>query len=175
MRLVISVMATFTIIASCCLTGVAQEAESGVATTTKATMLITGLHCPPCTRTVESGLRRVKGVKAVKVDWKTKNARVEFDESLLPVQALAERIAATPHMMGGGMHYGAWLAVKVPNWTDSTAEVAQLTLKEVAGVKKVVSYPAQKSLGIQFDTGSELTIQHLIDALAKADIEVGDH
>jgi hypothetical protein len=29
---------------------------------TKATYSITGLHCPPCTRTVESALKKVKGV-----------------------------------------------------------------------------------------------------------------
>ena len=30
---------------------------------TQATYSITGLHCPPCTRTVESSLKKVKGVQ----------------------------------------------------------------------------------------------------------------
>ena len=46
----------------------------------KATYSVTGLHCPPCTRTVESSLMKVKGVKSFKVDWQTKSAKVEFDE-----------------------------------------------------------------------------------------------
>src|SRR5262245_41393485 len=80
---------------------------------TKATFLVTGLHCPACTTTVESSLKGVKGVRSIKVDWKTKNARVEFDESVLSAQHLARQIAATPHMMGGNMHYAAWLALKI--------------------------------------------------------------
>src|SRR4051812_33733303 len=59
---------------------------------TKATFLVTGLHCPPCTTTVQSSLARVKGVKSVTVDWNTKNAKVQFDESVLPAQALAAAI-----------------------------------------------------------------------------------
>ena len=48
--------------------------------TVKATFLITGLHCPPCTATVEKSVKSIKGVKSVKVDWATKNAKVEYDE-----------------------------------------------------------------------------------------------
>src|SRR5262245_3500641 len=78
---------------------------------TKATFLVTGLHCPPCTSTVQGSLSRVKGVQSVSVDWNTKNAKVVFDESVLPAQALAAAIEGTPHMMGGGMRYGGWLAL----------------------------------------------------------------
>jgi periplasmic mercuric ion binding protein len=56
---------------------------------TKATFLVTGLHCPPCTSTVQSSLSRVKGVKSVTVNWNTKNAKIEFDEGVLPAQSLA--------------------------------------------------------------------------------------
>ena len=41
----------------------------------QATYMITGLHCPACTRTVESSLGHVDGIRSVKVDWKTKNAQ----------------------------------------------------------------------------------------------------
>jgi copper chaperone CopZ len=70
---------------------------------TKATFLMTGLHCPPCTRTVESALTGVKGIRAIKVDWKTKAAVIQFDETVLPAQKVAQLIAATAY--DGGAHY----------------------------------------------------------------------
>src|SRR3954470_4096798 len=82
---------------------------------TKATFLVTGLHCQPCTTTVQGSLGRVNGVKSVSVDWNTKSAKITFDESVLPAQALASAIERTPHMMGAGMHYGGWLYLKVPS------------------------------------------------------------
>lgn len=35
---------------------------------TKVTFLVTGLHCPLCTKTVESAVLKLPGVKAAKVD-----------------------------------------------------------------------------------------------------------
>src|SRR4051794_10457540 len=61
----------------------------------KATFTITGLHCPPCTRTVQSSLAKVPGVKSATVDWKTKSAKVEFDESKTSAQKLAQLVAGT--------------------------------------------------------------------------------
>src|SRR5450631_2341961 len=66
----------------------------------KATYVVTGLHCPPCTKTVESSLRKMKGIHSINVDWTSKNAQIEFDESVLPAQKVARLIADTPHMMG---------------------------------------------------------------------------
>ncbi len=59
---------------------------------TKATYSITGLHCPPCTRTVESSLKRVKGVRSAKLDWNSKTAKVEFDESALAHRRLLRQL-----------------------------------------------------------------------------------
>src|SRR5262245_63153661 len=70
---------------------------------TKATFLVTGLHCPPCTSTVQGSLSRVKGVKSVTVDWNTKHAKVVFDESVLPAQSLTYAIENTQTMMGSDM------------------------------------------------------------------------
>src|SRR6267142_7205817 len=75
---------------------------------TKAIFQIIGLHCPPCTNTVQSSLSRVKGIKSVAVDWNAKNAKVVFDENVLPAQSLAAAIDGTPHMMGASMHYSGW-------------------------------------------------------------------
>jgi copper chaperone CopZ len=134
-------------------------------TATKLTLLVTGLHCPPCTRTVENSLRGVKGVKSAQVDWKTKNAKIELDESVLSAQALVHKLASTPHMMGKGMHYGSWLALKIPAWDDATAQHAESVLKAIAGVKKVTAFAKQKTIGVQFDVGTALTSHALIDAL----------
>src|SRR5436189_858166 len=111
---------------------------------TKATFLVTGLHCPPCTSTVQGSLTRVKGVKSVAVDWNTKSAKIVFDESVLPAQSLAAAIEGTPHMMGAGMRYGGWLYLKVPSITDqASGQKAKETLSKVEGVKSVAVYPAK--------------------------------
>lgn len=141
---------------------------------TKATFLITGLHCPPCTKTVESSLRKANGIRSVRVDWKSKNAHVEFDESVISAQAISQSVAGTAHMMGGGMRYGAWLALKIPSWKDSTASEVQAALENMDGVKKIVPYPAQRAVGIQFAAGHDLTTARLIDTLKQAGIEASN-
>ena len=143
---------------------------------TKATFLVTGLHCPPCTSTVQSSLGRVKGVKSVAVNWNTKNAKIEFDESVLPAQALAAAIDTTPHMMGAGMRYGAWLALKVPSVTDeASGQKAKDALSKVEGVKTVVVYPAQHSVGVLFAGQGTMSSQKVIDALGKEGIEASNY
>ena len=140
--------------------------------TTNATYLITGLHCPPCTRTVESSLRNVEGIRTIKVDWKSKNARIEFDEEVLPAQKVAQLITATPHMMGGNMHYEGWLALKVPDLKDdATAKQVKDVLSKVEGVKQVATYPKQRSVGIAFAAKGDLTSDQLIEALNNAGIK----
>ncbi len=142
---------------------------------TKATYLITGLHCPPCTRTVEGSLSRVKGVKSVSVDFRTQNAKIEYDESVLPAQTLTSLIAGTPHMMGGGMRYGGWLALKVPSITDdASGEKAKATLSKMEGVKSVAVYPKQHSAAVLFTGKGSLTSQQMIEALAKEGIEASN-
>ena len=84
-----------------------------------------------------------KGVKAVKVDWATKSAKVEFDETVLPVQQLAAAVAATPHMMGGGMSYGSWLALSVPEIKDeASAKMAEMAVHDIKGVTSVGASPS---------------------------------
>jgi len=139
---------------------------------TKATFLITGLHCPPCTSTVQNSLARVKGVKSVAVNWNTKNAKIEFDEGLLPAQALASAIDATPHMMGGGMKYGAWLAMKVPSISDEpSGQKVKEVLSKVEGVKTVAVYPAQHSAAVLFAGKGTLSSRQLTELLVKQGIE----
>lgn len=144
-------------------------------TTTKATFLITQLHCPPCTRTVEGSLSRVKGVKSVSVNWATKNAKIEFDESVLPAQTLAAAVEGTPHMMGGGMRYGGWLALEVPSITDeASGKKVKEALTKVKGVKSVAVYPKQHSAAVLFAGNGSLSSGQLIEALASEGIEASN-
>lgn len=139
--------------------------------TTKATLSITGLHCPPCTGTVQSSLSRVKGVKSIAVDWNKKNAKVEFDESVLSAQALAAAIEGTPHMMGGGMRYAAWLALSVPSLTDdASGQKLKDVVGKIEGVKSVAVYPAQHSASVLFSGKGSTSSQQIIDMLAKEGI-----
>src|SRR5213080_3463969 len=143
---------------------------------TKATFLVTGLHCPPCTSTVQGSLSRVKGVKSVTVDWNTKNAKVVFDESVLPAQSLAAAIETTPHMMGAGMRYGGWLALKVPSIKDeASGQKAKDALSKIDGVKTVSVYPAQHSVGVLFAGKGSASSQQLLDALSKEGIEASNY
>jgi len=143
---------------------------------TKATFLVTGLHCPPCTSTVQGSLSRVKGVKSVTVDWNTKHAKVVFDESVLPAQSLASAIETTPHMMGAGMRYGGWLALSVPSITDdASGQKAKDAVNKVEGVKTVQPYPAQHKLAVLFTGNGNASSQQLIDALAKEGIQASNY
>jgi copper chaperone CopZ len=138
----------------------------------KAKFLITGLHCPPCTSTVEGSLRKAKGVQSIKVDWNTKNAVIEFDESVIPAQKVAKQIAATPHMMGNDMKYGGWLALKVAGVEqEETAAKAKEALGKVKGVAKVAVYPKLGSVGVAFTADGKVTIQELLSALEAAGLK----
>jgi copper chaperone CopZ len=146
-----------------------QPKADSDATIVKADYVITGLHCPPCTKTVESSLEHAKGIRSIRVDWKTKNAHVEFDESLVPAQKVARLIADTPHMMGSKMHYGGLLVLKVDEIKDdATAKPAKEALGKVKGVERVVAHPAQHSVEVQFATKGDVTTKQLIEALKTA-------
>jgi copper chaperone CopZ len=138
----------------------------------KGTFLITGLHCPPCTSTVEQSIKSIKGVRSVKVDWATKNAKIEFDEQQIPAQQLSSRIAATPHMMGGQMRYGSWLALKVPDiGGDGNSDKAKAALAGVKGVSTIAVYVPQKSVGVSFTGQGSVTSTQLVDALKEAGLD----
>ena len=99
------------------------------------------------------------------------SARVP-DEAVLPAQALASAIEGTPHMMGGGMRYAGWFALRVPTLTDeaSGAKVKE-ALTKVAGVKNVAIYPAQHSAAVLFSSQGTTSSQQVLDSLKEAGIE----
>ena len=142
---------------------------------TKATYLLTGLHCPPCTQTVQRSLAGTKGVRSVTVDWNAKNAKVEFDESILPAQVLAQKIASTSHMMGGNMHYSGWLLLKVPSITDArSGKVAKDILLSSEGISQVALYPEQHSLAVQFSSKGKLSSKDVIKLLSLSGVEASN-
>ncbi|MBS1984952.1 MAG: heavy-metal-associated domain-containing protein [Bdellovibrionales bacterium] len=148
------------------------EDAAPVPQTVKATFLITGLHCPPCSKTVEQSLKSIKGVKSAKVDWATKNAKVEFDERQIGAQQIASRIGSTAHMMGGNMRYGGWLALKVPDvGGEGNADKAKAVLSKVKGVSTVAVYVPQKSVGVAFAAEGNVTSVQLVDALKVAGLD----
>ncbi len=143
---------------------------------TSATYLITGLHCPPCTKVVEGSLSKAAGVHSVKVDWETKNAKIEFDETVIPAERVAQLIAATPHMMGPNLHYDGWLALKAAGVKDeASAKTAKDAISKVTGVKKVEAFPAQHMVEVQFAADGNVTSGQLIDALASAGIKAENY
>lgn len=142
------------------------------AKTTKGTYLISGLHCPPCTTTVEKSVKGMKGVQSVKVDWSTKDARIEFDEQQVSVQQIAKRISSTAHMMGGKMQYAGWLALKVPEITaEGNAEKVKSALTKIEGVSTVITYPKEKSVGVAFSEKGNITTTQLVKALKDVGID----
>jgi len=143
--------------------------EPAAAGSVKQTFVVQGLHCPPCTNTVAAALKRTKRVENVKVDWNTKNAWITFDERLISAQQVAQQIAATPHMMGRGMHYQASLALKVSGVKDdAAAEKAKAALADVPGVAAVYAYPQHESVAVRFGEEGKATTADLIAALKKA-------
>jgi copper chaperone CopZ len=144
----------------------AHADSQGTATT--ATYAVGGLHCPPCTRTVESSLARTKGIKSAKVDWATKSAKVQFDENIITAADVADTVARTPHMMGGGMKYSGTLALSVPAVQDKeTGKTAAGVLEKLPGVAKVTAFPTSHTLTVQFKDRAKLTSAQLIEALGQ--------
>jgi copper chaperone CopZ len=72
-------------------------------------------------------------------------------------------------MMGGKMHYGGLLVLKVAQIKDeATAKPVQEALSNVKGVERVLAYPAQHSVEVQFATKGDVTTKQLIEALKTA-------
>jgi copper chaperone CopZ len=109
------------------------------------------------------------------VDFKTKNATVEFDEAVISSQEVARALADTPHMMGGNMQYGGSLVLGVAGLKDdATGKKAKDALAKVEGVSKVTPFPKQESVSVEFSGKGKATSKQLIEALDKAGLK-GSH
>jgi copper chaperone CopZ len=63
------------------------------------TFTVTGIHCAGCESNIETGLRRLDGVRDVKADHSGQTIWVRFDERRLDGQRLAaqlQRIGYSP-------------------------------------------------------------------------------
>ena len=112
------------------------------------------------------------------MDWKTKNARIEFDEHTISAQQLSGKIATTAHMMGGDMKYSGWLALQVADLKESdNAEWDRLkdALGKVEGVKQVVVYKARSGVGVRFAAKGELTSMKLITAMTDSEFKLSNY
>ncbi len=148
----------------------ADDAKSNSSTT--ATFMVSGLHCPPCAGVVQSPLAKAKGVQSAKVDYASKLVRIKFDESQTSASQIADIVARTPHMMGGGMRYGGSLVLSVPTIGDKeSGKVASDALSKLTGVAKANVFPGNHTLTVQFQAGAKVTSAEVIDALAKVGIE----
>jgi copper chaperone CopZ len=56
------------------------------------TFTVTGIHCDGCEANIESGLRRLDGVRDVNADHREQTIWVRFDERRLDEQRLAEQL-----------------------------------------------------------------------------------
>ncbi len=138
----------------------------------EATFLVTGLHCPPCTRTVEASVAPLPGVQSIVVDWKTKTAKATFDPAVTSVWSIVERIAGTRHMMGGRLKYAAWLGLNVPELKDDKAAAAiKRSLQGVEGVAAVSAYPKQHVVAVLFDGKTQVEVENLLRAIKEAGYE----
>jgi copper chaperone CopZ len=138
----------------------------------EATLLVTGLHCPPCTKTVEASVAPFPGVQSIVVDWKTKAAKVTFDPAATSVWRIVERIGGTRHMMGGRLKYAAWLGLSIPELKDDKAAAAiKRALQGVEGVAAVSAYPKQHIVAVLFDGKAALEVEELLRAIKEAGYE----
>ena len=82
-------MKTSSMIVSALLLGLTIQASADEPAKTgdgpaKVTLAITGMHCAPCTKTIETSLGKVKGISSAKVDYTAKQATIQFDPASNP-------------------------------------------------------------------------------------------
>ena len=75
-------------------------------------------------------------MKSIKVNFGTKNATIEFDESVISAQEVTRALGDTPHMMGRDMQYGGSLVLKVAGLKDD-ATGKKGAIARVAGASRV--------------------------------------
>lgn len=74
-------------------TGSSSKASAAGPQLTRVTLAVEGMDCPACATAIEKRLAGLAGVKKAQVSYEQKKAEVEFDESVVTVQALEKAIA----------------------------------------------------------------------------------
>jgi copper chaperone CopZ len=57
------------------------------------TFAVSGIHCQSCESAIETGLRRLDGVRQVRADHRAKTITVRYDEARLDDGELARHLA----------------------------------------------------------------------------------
>lgn len=70
-------------------TGSVASASEPAVTAQKVTFVVENMSCALCPVTIRTAIARVRGVKSVEVDFKTKTATVVFDPTITTVEAIA--------------------------------------------------------------------------------------
>lgn len=155
-------------------TGSAQETKKQPAKKelTKAVYWVPNQHCMECATALEGSLKKVAGIKSTAVNFPTKWATVEFDESVISAQEVSRAMFQAPHAMGANMKYGGYLMLSVPDAKDKATQTKATTaLGKVEGVAKAVYYPQTKAVAIQFADKGKVTSTDLIKALEDAGLK----
>lgn len=141
---------------------------------TKAVFWVPNQHCMECATALEGSLKKVAGIKSTAVNFPTKWATVEFDESAISAQEVSRAMFQAPHAMGANMKYGGFLMLSVPEAKDKATQAkATAALGKVKGVAKAVYYPQTKAVTIQFADKGRVTSTELIKALEDAGLNAG--
>jgi mercuric ion binding protein len=69
---------------------IAVTSGSALATSRTITLDVQNMTCAVCPITVKKALEQVSGVQKVKVDYASKTATVQFDDSIVTVDKLTE-------------------------------------------------------------------------------------
>ena len=138
----------------------------------RAVFWVPNQHCPECATALEGSLKKVAGIKSSAVNFPTKWASVEFDESVISAQEVARAMFQAPHAMGANMKYGGFLLLSVPDAKDKATQTKATTaLGKVEGIAKAVYYPQTKAVAIQFADKGKVTSMELIKALEDAGLK----
>lgn len=99
---------------------------------------VVGLHCEGCVEPVEKGLRQLKGVHSVTLDFKTAVAEIRYDEAQIPLSQIVLALPKIPHAMGprSKMKYEGRLLLKLAK--GDPKKIAQ-AIGKVQGIAKVQS------------------------------------
>ncbi len=74
-------------------TGSSSKASAAGPQLTHVTLVVEGMDCPACATAIENRLSGLAGVKKASVSYEQKRAEVEFDQSVVNVEALEKAIA----------------------------------------------------------------------------------
>ena len=146
-----------------------KEAQKGGIT--RAMYWVPNQHCPDCAMALEWSLRKIGGIKSVTVNFPTRWATVEFDESHISAQEVSRAMFQAPHAMGKDIKYRGFLLLSVLAKDKAAITKATTTLEKMDGVAKAVYFPQTKFVAIQFADKGKVTSTQLINALESAGIK----